>query len=423
MDRRHFIKVGSIAGINLSLADYMYLEANDKVSKNAKADSVIYIYLPGGYATQETFDPKPLSPEEYKGPLQSIKTAIEGVEFNEFFKETAKIADKISIIRSMTHGETAHERGRHDMFTGYRPSAALTYASFGSIVSHELGVRNNLPPYIAIPEIADEYAGAGYLSHAYSPFSLGSRPEDKNFKVRDLTLPDGVTLDRFEKRKNLRSIVSKQFEEKQSADTVFSMDNFYENAYGLLGSKPAVEAFDLSQENNKTKEAYGKNAAGMRMLLARRLVEAGTRFVTVTYGQWDMHQNIERGISNNVPSFDKAYAALINDLDDRGMLDKTLVCIATEFGRTPKINTDAGRDHWPKVFSTVMAGGGIKRGYVHGSSDQTATDVFDKPVTPEDWGATIYNLLGIDYNNHLYAPGDRPIKIIDNGKVVNDIIA
>ena len=283
MNRRNFLTIGTLAGINLSLSDYMYLQANDKVNKNAKANSVIYIYLPGGYATQETFDPKPLSPEEYKGPLQSIKTSIPGVEFNEFFKETAKIADKLSIIRSMTHGETAHERGRHDMFTGYRPSAALTYASFGSIVSHELGVRNNLPPYIAIPEIADEYAGAGYLSHAYSPFSLGSRPEDKNFKVRDLTLPDGVTLDRFEKRKDLRSIVSRQFEEKQNADTVFAMDNFYENAYGLLGSKPAVEAFDLSQENDKTKEAYGKNAAGMRMLLARRLVEAGTRFVTVTY--------------------------------------------------------------------------------------------------------------------------------------------
>lgn len=423
MLRRDFIQIGTLSGLGISLPSYLKLQANDSINSNAKAKSVIYIYLPGGFAAQETFDPKPLAPLEYRGPLKVINTKIPGVQFSEYLKNTADIADKISIIRSITHGESAHERGRHDMFTGYKPSAAITYPSFGSITSHQLGVRNNIPPYIAIPTIADQYAGAGYLSHSYSPFSLGSNPEDKNFNVRDLKLPSGITKERFEKRKHLRNILSKNFNKIQSADAVAAMDSFYENAYGLLDTKSATEAFDLNKEDEKTKEKYGKNPAGMRMLLARRLIEAGTRFVTVTYGQWDMHQNIENGIKNSLPSFDQAYATLINDLDDRGMLDSTLVIVGTEFGRTPKINADSGRDHWPKVFSITMAGGGVKKGVVYGQSDQTATDVFDQPVTIEDWGATIYNLLGIDYTDHLYAPGNRPVKIIDGGKPISSIIA
>ncbi len=418
MLRRDFIQIGTLSGLGISLPSYLKLQANDSINSNAKAKSVIYIYLPGGFAAQETFDPKPLAPLEYRGPLKVINTKIPGVQFSEYLKNTADIADKISIIRSITHGESAHERGRHDMFTGYKPSAAITYPSFGSITSHQLGVRNNIPPYIA-----DQYAGAGYLSHSYSPFSLGSNPEDKNFNVRDLKLPSGITKERFEKRKYLRNILSKNFNKIQSADAVAAMDSFYENAYGLLDTKSATEAFDLNKEDEKTKEKYGKNPAGMRMLLARRLIEAGTRFVTVTYGQWDMHQNIENGIKNSLPSFDQAYATLINDLDDRGMLDSTLVIVGTEFGRTPKINADSGRDHWPKVFSITMAGGGVKKGVVYGQSDQTATDVFDQPVTIEDWGATIYNLLGIDYTDHLYAPGNRPVKIIDGGKPISSIIA
>jgi hypothetical protein len=309
------------------------------------------------------------------------------------------------------------------MFTGWRPSAALKYASIGSVVSNILGVRNNIPPYIVMPNLPNEFAGAGYLSQSYNPFSLGGNPEDPAFKVRDLKLPDGVDVERFENRKHLRSIMSKSFEQKQSADAVYAMDSFYDNAYDLLNSKQATDAFDLSLEDDKIKEAYGKNAAGIRMLLARRLVEAGVRFVTLTYGGWDMHQNIQAGIANNVPPLDQAFTTLINDLEQRGMLDSTLVLIGTEFGRTPKINPDNGRDHWPKVFSTVMAGGGVKRGLIYGQSDQTSTDVYEDPVTPESWGATIYSLLGINYEDTLMAPGGRPVKIIDNGKIIKELIA
>ena len=422
INRRKFIQSGSIAGIGLSLP---YNVLANGVNSNANAQSVIYIYLPGGYAAQETFDPKPLAPEEYRGSIDSIETKIPGERFSKYLPKTAGISDKITIIRSMTHGETAHERGRHDMFTGYKPSAALTYPSFGSITSQQLGVRNNLPPYIAIPTIADEYAGTGYLSHSYSPFTLGSNPEDANFKVRDLSLPEGINRERFEDRKRILSVVNNSnFVRNNSGnDNLLAVEEFYDNAFAMLDSKSATDAFDLSKEDDKMKDKYGRNAAGMRMLLARRLVEAGSRFVTVTYGQWDMHQNIENGIKNSLPAFDQAYSALINDLDEKGMLDSTLVVVSTEFGRTPKINTDGGRDHWPKVFSIAMAGGGIKRGLVYGKSDQTATDVFEDPVKVEDFGATIYDLLGIDYTGHLYAPGDRPVKIIDGGKPIRGIIA
>lgn len=422
MKRRNFITAGSLGYLGLNLGDYLKLRADEPTSKEAKAQSVIYIYLPGGYAHQETFDPKPNSPLDYRGPLNSISTSIPGVFFSQYLTETAKIANKISVIRSMTHSETAHERGTNNMFTGWRPSPALQYPSLGSVISHELGVRNNLPPYITVPNVPNEFAGAGYLSHSYSSFSLGGNPEDPNFKVRDLRLPDGIDQNRFNKRISMLDIVNKRFNDNQRSDALDSMNSFYKNAFDIMNSNKAIEAFDLNKEEEKTKEFYGKNAAGMRFLLSRRLVEAGVRFVTITYGGWDHHDNIAGNMANQLPQFDKAFSALINDLEQKGLLDSTLVCVATEFGRTPKINPTAGRDHWPKVFSTVMAGGGIKKGAVYGSSNDTASEPQDDPVNIEDWGATIYSLLGIDCTKHLMAPGDRPVKIIDNGKAINSIM-
>jgi hypothetical protein len=421
-NRRSFLTVGGLGGLNFCLGDYLKLKADDRINSSAKAQSVIYIYLPGGYAHQETFDPKPLAPAEYKGPLSTINTNVVGTQFSQYLSETSKVADKITVIRSMTHGETAHERGTNNMFTGYRPSPAIQYASMGSIVSHQLGVRNNLPPYITVPNSPNEFAGAGYLSHAYSSFSLGSNPEDPNFQVKDLRLPNGIDETRFKKRQHLLDIVNANFKSKQESDAIKAVDSFYENAYSLMSSNDAINAFDLKLEDEKTKEAYGQNAAGMRMLLSRRLVEAGVRFVTLTYGGWDHHDNIADNMSKQLPAFDKAFAALINDLDQRGLLDSTLVLVGTEFGRTPKINQNAGRDHWPKVFSSVMAGGGIKRGIVYGSSNETASEPSDDPVGVESWAATIYHLLGINYDDVLYAPGDRPIKIIDGGKHLTEIM-
>jgi hypothetical protein len=422
LSRRGILTLGGLSGLNLSLADYLKLKAEDNLSKNTKAKSVIYIYLPGGYAHQETFDPKPNAPVEYRGPLNSIQTSIPGIYFSQYLPEISKITHKISIIRSMTHTETAHERGTNNMFTGYRPSPAIQYPSLGSVVSQQLGINNNLPPYISIPNVPNEFAGSGYLSHSYSSFSLGSNPEDPNFRVRDLKLPDGINLKRFEKRRSMLDIVNKEFNTSQKSDALNSMNSFYQNAYDIMNSSQAIEAFDLNKEDDIIKNTYGKNSAGMRLLISRRLVEAGVRFITVTYGGWDHHDNIATNISDQLPPFDRALSALINDLDSRGLLDSTLICVSTEFGRTPKINPTAGRDHWPKVFSTLMAGGGIKRGMVYGSSNETASEPQDNPVSIEDWAATIYHLLGIDYTQHLLAPGNRPIKIVDGGKHISDLL-
>jgi hypothetical protein len=422
MNRRNILQLGALSCIGINNTNYSMLIADDNIATEAKAKSVIYIYLPGGFSTQETFDPKPFAPAEYRGPLSSIDTSITGIKFSELLKDTAKIADKITVIRSMNHNEAAHERGTHNMFTGWRPSPAIQYPSIGSIVGHELGGKNNLPPYITVPNVPNEFAGAGYLSHSYSSFSLGGNPEDPNFKVRDLRLPEGISIQRFDKRKKMLEVVNKNFDATQKSDALVAMNSFYENAFELMDSNAAIEAFDLSLEKDETKETYGKNSAGMRMLLSRRLVEAGVRFITMTYGGWDHHDNIATNMQTQLPPFDKAFSSLILDLESRGLLESTLVVVGTEFGRTPKINPTAGRDHWPKLYSGIMAGGGIKSGIVYGSSNDTATDPLDNPVSVEDWASTIYTLLGINPEKHIMAPGNRPVKIVDGGKPILEII-
>lgn len=428
LKRRSFLQVGMVAGLGLSLGDYFKMQSAQAAqkhyeSKEGPAKSVIHIYLPGGMAHQESFDPKPYAPIEYRGPLGVVKTKVSGVVFSQNLKRTAAIADKITVCRSMSHGEAAHERGTHNMFTGYRPSPALNYPSMGSVVSHEFGPRNNLPQYVCVPNQPNEFAGSGYLSSAYGPFSLGSDPASGNFKVRDLTLPGGISVGRFEKRRNMLKTVDAHFKNLEQSDALSAMDTFYQRAYAMISSKQAREAFDIASESEGTKLAYGKNGAGMRMLMARRLVEAGTRFVSLTYGGWDMHQRIKESMDRQMPPLDQAYAALITDLEKRGLLDSTLVVISSEFGRTPKINKDDGRDHWPKVFSVVLAGGGIKKGHVYGTSDPTGAEPDQNPLGVEDFATTIYKQMGIVADKELMAPGDRPIEIVDGGKVVQDLIA
>jgi hypothetical protein len=388
----------------------------------AVAQSVIQIYLPGGMAAQETFDPKLLAPIEYRGPLGTAKTKLPGVYFSELFEKTGGVADKICVVRSMTHGEADHDRGTHNMFTGYRPSPAIQYPSFGSIVSHEFGARNDLPPYVCIPSQPNTFAGTGYLGSAYGPFSLGNDPSRKEFKVRDLSLPGGVDEQRFAQRREMRAAVDAHFSALEKSDALDGMDSFYQRAYSMISSDKARAAFSLNDEPEKLREEYGAGQAGMRMMLARRLVEAGVRFVSMTYGGWDHHDNIKNAMNNQVPKFDRAFAALIRDLDQRGLLDTTLVMVTTEFGRTPKINSTAGRDHYPKVFSIVLAGGGIKRGHIHGASDPTGGEPESNPLTVPDLAATLYNQLGIDPTKILLAPGNRPIAIVKDGEVQKGLL-
>ena len=431
LDRRNFLHVGFLGGLGLTLDQYLRLQTaraadpapGTPAKKEPKAAACIHIFMPGGMAHQESWDPKPFAPVEYRGSMGSIPTKLEGVQFNECLTKTAAVADKITVCRSMTHGEAAHERGTHNMFTGYRPSPALTFPSMGSVISHELGVRNNLPPYVAVPTMPTNFAGSGYLSSAYAPFSLGSDPANAGFRVQDLSLPGGVTPDRFTTRRTMLDTVNEHFKTREKSDNLEAMDTFYQRAYGLISSEKARAAFDINLEDAKLRDAYGRNAAGQRLLMARRLVEAGVRFVTLTYGGWDLHGGIVGGTKSQLPQFDQAYAALISDLSAKGMLDNTLVMISSEFGRTPKINATAGRDHWPKVFSVVLAGGGVKKGFVYGKSDATASEPEEDGLTVEDMAHTVYHCLGIDADKKLMSPGDRPIDIVREGHTRKDLLA
>ena len=407
MQKRHFL-------FGLSTLTLPSLLKAQYGIKKAKAKNVINIFLPGGIAAQEFLDPKSLAPSEYRGPFGSIKTNVSGIEIGEKFQKLSKVADKFSIIRSMTHGEAAHERGVHSMMTGYKPSPALVYPSMGSVVSVELGGRNKLPAYVSVPN-ALENGGSGYLSSKYNPFSLGSDPVSPSFKVRDLN--SDVDAQRFNRRKNILEAVDSKFKNEVNSDNVSAIDSFYSQAYDLISSESAKLAFDISKEDQKTKEMYGLTTAGQRLLISRRLIEAGVRFLTVSYGGWDMHDNIKNGFEKQAPEFDQALAALLSDLSDRGLLDETIVVVTSEFGRTPKINNTAGRDHWPRVFSTLIAGGGIKNGQIYGTSDSLGGEVDENPVAPSDLSATIFSLLGIDPEKQFMTQDLRPI-FISQGSVL-----
>ena len=430
--RREFMRVGWLGGVGLSLGQYLNLQAQAEQSQMvAKAKSVIHIYLQGGFAHMDSFDPKPDAPAEYRGILSPIPTSIPGTYFSSHMPFSAKIADRITVVRSMTHTEVDHSRGEHSMFTGYRPSPALVYPSMGSVVADQLGVRQAMPAYVCVPNQGSQFLGSGYLSNSCGPFALGTDPARSNFTVRDLNLAKGVDEDRFQRRKDLKNLVDDHFRSQLQDDAVSTMDSLYQRAYDLLSSSEARGAFSLKGESDETKELYGmkphgpvlRPSAGARFLIARRLVEAGARFVTVTYGAWDTHAFHYRSIEPQLPDFDRAFAGLISDLDQRGILDSTLVMVTSEFGRTPKINAGGGRDHWPRVFSIVMAGGGVRRGYIHGASDALAAEPADAPLSVEDYVTTVYHLLGIDASSSLMSPGDRPQPIVLNGTVARDLLA
>jgi hypothetical protein len=309
------------------------------------------------------------------------------------------------------------------MFTGYRPSPAIKFPSFGSMISHEQGSRNNLPPYVVVPNMVAPEQGTGYMSSAFGPFALGSDPADKGFSVRDLLTPKDIDEKRFDRRRSLLSTVDEHFRTVEKADSITAMDSFYQAAYGLISSTQAREAFDLNKESDKLRDEYGRNTAGQRFLLARRLVEAGVRMVSVNYGGWDHHSNIKSAFDGQAPNFDQAFARLITDLADRGMLKKTLVMVSSEFGRTPKINATNGRDHWPRVFSVALAGGGVKEGYIHGASDALGGEPDRDAVGPQDLAKTMYRLLGINGEKRIMVDGVRPIDIVNGGRVMSELIA
>lgn len=425
--RREFLRVGVVGSLGLTLGDYFALKARADLknyqSKEGVAKSVIQIVLPGGMAHQESWDPKPEAPLEYRGPFGIAKTKTPGIVFSENFRQLATVADKMTVIRSIAGKEADHGRASYTMYTGYRKSPAIEHPAMGAVVSHEFGPRKDLPPYVAVPN-ATEYGGTGYLGSQFGPFGIGSDPARPGYKVRDLSLPPGVDDRRFTTRREIRGVVDDHFRyQAGKAEALGAMDEFYQRAYALISSPAARQAFDIEKETAATRAKYGNSEAGPRFLLARRLVEAGVRFVTVSYGGWDMHAGIEQAMRRQAPGLDSALAGLVQDLSDRGLLDSTIVLVTSEFGRTPKINASAGRDHFPRVFSHAVAGGGFKKGLVYGSSNSTASEPEENPVRVEDVLTTVYHQLGINADKELMAPGARPIEIIDGGEVVKDLLA
>ncbi|HEX5053491.1 MAG TPA: DUF1501 domain-containing protein [Planctomycetota bacterium] len=433
--RRTFLRTSSLTGLGFGLANLgsplcargVLLSAAALPSawrrrRGARAQAVIHLHLGGGMSHLDTFDPKPEAPVEVRGPFGTVKSKLQGEPLSDVLRRTAEIADKITVIRSMTHGEADHDRGTHSMMTGFQPSPALTYPSLGAVVAHELGVRNDLPPYVCVPQVGSPFQGTGYLSAAYAPFSVGDSPAARRFRVRDLDAPKDIDESRRARRKQLLHDLDAGFGEYGAGDALAASEAFYRQAYALIESPEARAAFDLGAEPDSMKERYGRNALGMGSLLARRLVQSGARYVVVNLGGFDHHVQIARNLQSRMNEVDQAFAALVADLDAQGLLDQTLVLLTTEFGRTPRINNDAGRDHWPRVFSVVMAGGGIARGCVHGASNAAGAEPERDPVRPADLAATVYSLLGIDPGKKLLAPGDRPIDLVREGAVLREVL-
>jgi hypothetical protein len=417
--RRGFLLHSAAAGLGC-LAPWP--DRRRPAPSRAHADAVIQIHLEGGLSHLDTFDPKPDAPIEVRGPFGTVRSSLDGEPLGELLKQTAAVADKLTIVRSFTHTEADHDRGTHSVLTGFQPSPALLYPAFGAVVAHELGGRNDLPPYLCIPT-ANRFLGTGYLPARCAPFAVGGNPAAKDYQVRDLARDRDVDAERELRRRELRAQLDLGFADHGTADTVRAIEQYYRMAYALADSPAARAAFDLAAEPDALKERYGRRPLGMGCLLARRLVQGGARYVVVPRGGFDHHAQIATNLPGAIADVDQAFAALVQDLDERGLLDRTLVLLTTEFGRTPRINADGGRDHWPRVFSIVLVGGGVRRGHVHGRSNADGADPEADPVRPADLAATVFTLLGLDPAKKLLAPGNRPIDLVRDGRVLQEVLA
>ncbi len=412
--RRDFLTVGSLGVCSLSLPRLL------AESPGASEKSCIVIFQHGGASQLDTFDPKPDAVSDIRGSFKAIPTAIPGVRFSELLPRSAKLAKKFSVIRSMHSDEAIHERARQYVLSGTKPRNEVLQPSFGATVSRERGTRRGLPPYVAIPR-SDGAAEAGFLGPTYDPFVSGD-PTAEDFSVKDLTLPGGVKLDEARSRTELLGALDQRFKSIAGSPLIDSMDEFQQKAFDLISSPAAKEAFDIAAEPDSLRDAYGRTDVGQGALLARRLIEGGVRLATVFHDGYDTHVQNEPTHRRIVPEFDQAFCALLEDLEQRGLLSTTLVLVAGDFGRTPKVNFSGGRDHWPGAFSVALAGAGIQGGIVVGSTDRHAAHPVERPVAIEDLGATVYRALGIDYRKNYHANG-RPIAINKEGQPVRELWA
>lgn len=430
--RRDFLRFGVAGALGLSLPELLRLEAQAAKTEGSrrKANAVIMLWLAGGPATIDMWDLKPQAPEGIRGDFKPINTAAAGVQISEHLPKTAKVADRLTIVRSLFHTIPSHGPATVFMTTGNKPTPALQYPSLGSLVSKLMPQKPGVPSYVTFNELRNGVAGqAGYLGTAYNPFVIegngnGRGAAGGNMRVRGIQLPNGFTLDELANRDKLLTGFDESFRAAdKSADLADGLDAFHKQALEILRSDKTKKAFDLSQEKAETRERYGATAFGQGTLAARRLVEAGVRFVTISLGGWDTHgQNFNALKTRQLPPLDQTLSALVEDLDRRGLLDTTIVYCAGEFGRTPRVNKNAGRDHWARSMAAVLAGGGFKRGYAHGTTDAQGMAPATDPVTPDDLAATVFQQLGIDPKTELMTPTGRPIQLFREGKVVEKLL-
>jgi uncharacterized protein (DUF1501 family) len=426
--RRDFLRIGGLAALGLSLPAALRARgANATPLAKRTPPSCILIWLEGGPSHIDTFDPKPDAPAEVRGEFAALPTALPGVRFAEPLPNLAKVADKFSVIRGHDPRNGTHGVADHLMMSGHKFNPSLAYPCYGAVVAKDRGYVNGMIPFVQLGRNIDRRSNggvSGFLGDQFNAFEVNDDPNSPAFKVRDLSLATKSDRDRLQRRYAMLHELDKyQTKVETAIPAVQARDIFYEKAHDLITSPAAKAAFDLGREPNKVRENYGRNGVGQSCLLGRRLVEAGVQFVTVTTGGWDTHEKNFKSLKERLlPPMDQAYAALLSDLSDRGMLDSTLVVWMGDFGRTPKINPSAGRDHWASAGVVCMGGGGIKTGQVVGATSALGEYVTDSPVTPQDVAATIYHALGVPLHTWYKTPDGRPVELVPEGKPVKQLI-
>ncbi len=433
--RRDFLHAGALTGLGFGLTDLFGLRALGAAPAEQKEKNCIFLFLVGGPSQLDTWDMKPNAPLEIRGPYNPIKTNVPGIEISENFPRMARHADKYTLIRGMNHTAAAvHDTGHQMMQTGRLFTGGVEFPHIGCVLSKLKGPKGDVPAHVLMPHPIGNTGGnmphgqnAGFLGKTFDPFVLNADPSDPNFRVPDMLPPDYLTALRVDRRKNWREMVDRTVSKFETSQDARLMDSTFHQAYTLMSSQKARDAFDLSKEPQKVREKYGLNRFGQSCLLSRRMIEAGVRFVTVNMFEtvfdeitWDIHGSkpfspisCYRDLVG--PMYDMAYSALLEDLSDRGLLADTLVVSTGEFGRTPKVNPAGGRDHWPQCWTMMMAGGGVKGGEVHGSSDEIGGAPRDNPSNPAQVAATIYQALGIPLELELPGSQGRPIPLVERG--------
>ena len=431
--RRDFLKLGigsAAAGLGMSQLMGLRAQAAERAGKVSPEEiNCILVWLDGGPTHHESFDPKPEAAKEVRGEFGTIPTKIPGVHFSDCIPKLAAVADKFTVVRSICHTDPNHGGGNHYMMTGAPTPVPVNcgafvsfHPSFGSVISHERGVRAGLPAYMTLPK-QSRSGGPNFLGAAHAPFIVGGDPNRKGFRVRDVVLPRNISEGRARSRRELRAALDRmaRIHDKEARDPTVEFDSYYQQGIDLITSPAAQAAFDIDSESENVRARYGRHQLGQRLLMARRLVEAGVSFVTCYYGGWDHHGTIFDGLKKHMPPLDEGLAALISDLDERGMLDRTLVIALGEFGRTPKINDRGGRDHWPHAMSVLLAGAGVPRGRIVGATDRDGAYASENRYSPEDFAATLYTKLGVDPHQILHKNDGRPVQLVKGGKAITEL--